>query len=87
MSRLIFICALFCLIPVLPWWCLLLAAALGIIFFNHFWEAIALFFVYDLLFGMPSGGWLATQFSLTIAVIVGYLLLEGVKEYLRFYHL
>jgi len=77
--RLFFTLSLFCLLPIAPWWLLVLIAGVALIWFPNYWESLAVFFLYDLVFGLPSG-WLGTQFAFTVIFAVGYLLVEGLRD-------
>jgi hypothetical protein len=70
---------LFCLLPLAPWWLLVILAGLALIIFPNYWEALVIFFIYDLAFGLPSG-WLGTQFTFTVIFAILYLLVTGVRD-------
>jgi len=76
---------LFCLLPLAPWWVIVIIAMPAIVIFPHYWESLAIFFLYDLAFGLPSG-WLGTQFAFTIIFVIVYLLVEGVRDSFNFFH-
>lgn len=77
--------ALVCLMPVIPWWLLGLLGLAGIVLFPRCWEALAVFFFYDLAYGLPETGLLRTQFSLTIIAVIIFVLVESYKDHFRFY--
>jgi hypothetical protein len=85
MARLFFDLAILCCIPIAPWWVPFCLALLGLMLFRHYGEGIAIFFLYDLAFGLPGGGWLHSQFSFTVVIILAYVLVESYKDRLRFY--
>jgi len=77
--RFFFTLTMFCLLPLIPWWVLVPIVGLVMVLIPNYWESLAIFFLYDLAFGMPSG-WLGTQFTFTIVFSVAYLLVEGVRD-------
>jgi hypothetical protein len=84
-SRLYYTLALFVFSPIIPWWGLGILAAFGIMRYARYFEAVVFFFIYDLSFGLPGGGFLKSQFSFTIIAVVVVLLAEAYKEHLRLY--
>lgn len=70
---------LFCLLPLAPWWLLVILAMSALIIFPNYWESLVIFFLYDLAFGLPSG-WLGTQFTFTVIFAILYLLIKGVRD-------
>jgi len=85
MFRFIYSVLLIILLPVVPWWFLGSFVLLGIIYFKRYFEAIGLVFFYDLLFGLPNGGWFKTQFTFTIFFLIIFFLVEGYRDRLRFH--
>jgi len=84
-SRLFFTLLLFCLLPLISWWLFVILAFGALIIFPNYWEALVLFFFYDLAFGLPSG-WLGTQFTFVIILAVVYLLIEGFRDDFTFFN-
>ncbi len=58
---------------------------LGIILFSRYYEGLGLVVVADTLFGLPGDGWLNHQFSLSIIMLVIFVLIEQYKKSLLFY--
>lgn len=83
--RILYTIILLCLLPLASWWLLFILALAGLLFFRRYYEGLLYFFLYDLLFGLPQGGFLKTQFSFTIILILVFVLAEGYKDRLRFY--
>lgn len=82
-SRIFFTLLLICLIPLIPWWAIMILVFGAMIFQANYWEGLIIFFLYDLVFGLLSG-LLGTQFSFTIIFIVIFLLIEGLRDNLIF---
>lgn len=55
LTRLVFIAGLYIATFVLPWWAVAVLAAIGVLVFSWFFEAVALAFYIDVLF---SAGWI-----------------------------
>jgi hypothetical protein len=83
--RIVFTFALLLSILFCPFWVSIILALTAIIYFRFFWEAIGLFFISDLLFGMKESRFLNITLISTIFVTVMLLLIEFIKRKLKFY--
>ncbi len=69
----------------MPFWLSVILALLGIVYFSFFWEAVALLFLSDLLYGAGEARYFYIVFiSLIISVLV-LIALEFLKKKLKFY--
>jgi len=69
----------------MPFWLSLILALGGMIYFNIFWEAIVLFLLSDLLFGLPGAKFSSMvfiSFAISIIVLLG---VESAKKKVKFY--
>jgi len=85
MFRFIYSFIVICLIPLTPWWFLLLCLAGGIIYFRDYWEGLLISFGYDVLFGLSAGNFLHSPFFQTIILIILFLLVAGYRDTIRLY--
>jgi len=69
----------------LPFWVSIFLALFGIIYFRVFWEAIMLFFISDLLFGIQESRYLHLALISTIFIIIMLFLIEFIKRKLKNY--
>jgi hypothetical protein len=68
-----------------PFWVSAILALLGIIYFRVFWEAIVLFFISDLLFGIGENRFWNITLVATIFIVILLLLVEFIKRKLKNY--
>jgi hypothetical protein len=68
-----------------PFWVSLILALAGIIYFNIFWEAMALFLLADLLFGAREVKWNGFIFTSFVLVSIVLIIAEITKKKLKFY--
>ncbi len=69
----------------LPFWVTVILALGGMIYFSVYWEAVALFFLSDILYGAQVekfGGMLFVSFFIALIVLLG---LEVLKKKLKWY--
>ena len=86
MIRIIYSLIYLALLFVAPWWLLTILGLVGILIWPKYWEAIVLAFLYDFTYGLPNTGWLKTQFNFTIIFILVFLVVEGYKKDIMFFH-
>lgn len=66
----------------MPFWLSVILAVAGMFYFKIFWEAIVLFLVSDLLFGLKDAG---VIFLSGIVALLAFVLIEIMKKKLKFY--
>ncbi len=69
----------------LPFWVSVIFALFGIIYFEVFWEAVLLFFISDLLFGVKEARFFNITIVSTIFIVIVLILVEFTKKKLKFY--
>lgn len=69
----------------LPFWISVVLALAGMVYFNVFWEAIVLFLLSDLLYGVKEAKNLPAIFISFIVTTVVLIMVEIVKKKLKFY--
>ena len=69
----------------LPLWFSALLALILMFYFDIFWEAVALFLLSDLLYGVPQSGFYNFAFVSFVSAGLGLLLIEFAKKKLKFY--
>lgn len=67
----------------MPFWVSVILAFAGMVYFPFFLEAVFLFFLSDLLYGVPEPRFFNTVFVSFIIAIVCFVLLELLKKKLR----
>lgn len=68
-----------------PFWVSVILAIGAIIYFKVFWEAIALFFISDLLFGAKEGRFFGITLVATLFATIMLLLVEFIKRKFKNY--
>jgi hypothetical protein len=69
----------------MPLWVSIVLALSGMIYFNVFWEAVLLFLLSDLLYGVREAklsGMIFISFAVSVLVLI---IIEIVKKKLKFY--
>ena len=69
----------------MPFWLSIIIGLLGIILFPFFIEALFLFLLSDLLYGVEQDRFHGILFLSSIIILCTILLLEGLKKKLKFY--
>ena len=69
----------------MPFWVSVILALGAMIYFNVFWEAIFLFLLSDLLYGVKGGKFFSIIFLSFVVSAVVLILLEFTKRKLKFY--
>ncbi len=69
----------------MPFWVSILLAFLEIIYFSFFIEAVILFVLSDLLYGVPQLKFFNIVFVSSIIIFICLIILELLKKKLRFY--
>ena len=69
----------------MPFWVSVVVALCAMIYFNVFWEAIALFLLSDLLYGIPEIKFFDMVFVSAIVAIIVLIIIEVTKKKLKFY--
>lgn len=69
----------------MPLWVSFVLALLGIIYFSFFIEAIIIFLLLDLLYGIPQLKFFNIVFVSSIITFICLVILELLKKKLRFY--
>jgi hypothetical protein len=67
----------------MPFWVSVILAFLGMVYFPFFLEAVFLFFLSDLLYGVPEPRFFHTVFVSFIMALVCFIVLELIKKKLR----
>ncbi len=70
----------------LPFWVTAILALAGMIYFPVYWEAVALFFLSDLLYGAPEAKFFNLVFVSFFVSLAVLLALEALKKKLKFYN-
>jgi hypothetical protein len=68
----------------LPFWMSVIWALAGMVYFSFFWEAVFLFLLSDLLYGVPEPKFFNMVFVSSILTFVCLATLELLKKKLRF---
>lgn len=74
----------FILILVAPYWLYLPALAVGIVMLPMYWEAVALGFIIDVLYGEVGHKGLSFMFPFAFIITLTLLVLTYTKRYLRY---
>lgn len=69
----------------MPFWVSVLVGLAGIILFPFYIEALILFLLSDLLYGVEQDRFHGILFLSSIIILCSILLLEGLKKKLKFY--
>ena len=69
----------------MPLWVSVILALVGILYFSFFIEAIIIFLLLDLLYGVPQIKFFSVVFVSSIVILVCLVILELLKGKLRFY--
>lgn len=69
----------------MPFWLSTLLALLGMIYFNIFWEAVVLFLLSDLLYGVKETKFFGAVFVSFIVFGTILIVIEIVKKKMKFY--
>lgn len=69
----------------LPFWFSALLALGGMIYFRVFFEAVALFFASDLLYGVPEPKFFGLVFVSFFTSLAALVAIEALKKKLKFY--
>jgi len=67
----------------MPFWVSVILALMGMVYFPFFLEAVFLFFLSDLLYGIPEPRFFNTVFVSFIMALVCFIVLELIKKKLR----
>jgi len=78
-DRLIFGLLLILTAYFLPTYLLIVVGGLGLIIFSYYYEIAIVFFVMELVFGIPVLGWSPYYFAGTICVLLGIVVVEEIK--------
>lgn len=84
--RILFSILLFISILFWPFWLSVILALGGMFYFNIFWEAIALFLLSDLLYGVKETKFSGVIFISFILAVLVFILIEILKKKLKFYN-
>lgn len=69
----------------MPFWVSIIIGLVGITLFPFYVEALLLFLLSDLLYGVAQDRFHGILFLSSIIILCGILLLEGLKKKLKFY--
>jgi hypothetical protein len=69
----------------MPWWVSVILTLGGMIYFNVFWEAVVLFLLADLLFGVREAKFHNMLFISFIVATIILIIIEFIKKKLKFY--
>ncbi|MFA6273812.1 MAG: hypothetical protein WC662_01500 [Candidatus Paceibacterota bacterium] len=69
----------------MPFWLSIILAIIGIIYFSFFWEAIILFFLSDLLYGIKEEKTFNVIFISLFTSFLIVIIIEYLKRKLKFY--
>jgi len=69
----------------MPWWVSVILALAGMIYFNVFWEAVVLFLLSDLLWGVREAKFHNMIFISFILTTIILIIIEIIKKKLKFY--
>ena len=70
----------------MPFWVSIIIGLIGVIMFPFFIEALFLFLLSDLLYGVEQDRFHSVLFLSSIIILCILLLLEGLKKKLKFYN-
>ncbi len=65
---------------VLPWWLVFILTIAGLFYFNLFFEGVIIFFLADLIYGLPVNGVGMIQFPLTFLAIFLLIVIHTVRD-------
>ncbi|MDE2399794.1 MAG: hypothetical protein KGL67_02175 [Patescibacteria group bacterium] len=82
--RILAVIILFLSVLSMPFWLTFILALAGMLYFSYFVEAVALFLLSDLIYGVPEAKFFNMVFISFIIAIVMLLIIESVKKKLRF---
>jgi len=68
----------------MPFWFSFILFLIGIIYFSFFLESVVLFFLSDLLYGVPEIKFLNIPFIATILSFIILIIVEFLKKKIRF---
>ena len=86
-SRIILDILLLLSVFLMPFWFTALFAFVLLFYFENFYEIIPLFFLADLLYGVPESRFLGITAILLITAIIVYFLSFVLKKRLKFYRI
>jgi hypothetical protein len=69
----------------LPFWISVVLAILGMFYFSNYYEAVLLFFVSDILFGVKEARFFDIVLISALASFLALLFIEYLKKKLKFY--
>ena len=69
----------------MPFWVSVILALIGMFYFNVFWEAVILFLLSDLLYGVREAKFSGAIFISFIGSLAVFLIIEIIKKKLKFY--
>ena len=69
----------------MPFWISVILAFAGIIYFSFFWEAVILFLLSDLLYGVAEAKFFGMVFVSFIFSAIVLMIIETMKKKLKFY--
>lgn len=75
-SSLVILGALF----ILPWWLVFVLTIAGLFYFNLYFEGVAIFFLADLVYGLPVNSMGMIQFPLTFLAIFLLVVIHTVRD-------
>jgi len=70
----------------MPFWLTAILAIAGMIYFNYFAEAVAIFLLSDLLYGAREGKFFGIVIISFLAATIAMVLIEFIKKKLKFYN-
>lgn len=76
---------LFVMVPVLPWWALLILFVLFLFYFDSFYEVLFAGLFFDSLYAVPNGRFHSFPFILTVSAGVLFVAVFLLKKRLKFY--
>lgn len=85
-SRIFFSACLFLGFWFLPWWIIFGAAFFGLVYFRVFFEAVFIFFLADLIYGLPLEGFMTIWFPLTFFGLFILILTYSVRDHFLLYN-
>jgi len=68
-----------------PFWLSLILVLFGISYFSNYWEGIVIFFLSDLLLGVPKERFFNFELVGTLSALISLVLIELLKKKLKFY--
>ncbi|MFA6256914.1 MAG: hypothetical protein WCT29_01240 [Candidatus Paceibacterota bacterium] len=69
----------------LPFWVTVILALAGIIYFSVYWEAVALLFLSDVLYGVSEDKFFGMVFVSFFVSLIVLFAVEALKKKLKFY--